>query len=63
MIVQLVNGQIVKVNPNTGDNPIVKLSVKGHTVTYVRKDGTLSVSYSELIFPLIMAVQKLMNKE
>lgn len=27
------------------------------------EDGTLSVSYSELIFPLIMAVQKLMNKE
>lgn len=27
------------------------------------KDGMLSVNYSELIFPLIMAVQKLMNKE
>lgn len=38
-----INGQIVKVNPNTGDNPIVKLSVKGHTVTYVRKDGTKGI--------------------
>lgn len=38
-----INGGIVRLNLNTGDNPIVKLSVKGHTVTYVRKDGTKGI--------------------